>query len=434
MKLRKITPLIFSILMTFASVSAAFEIVIDKGIETALPIAIVPFSWSQASIPPFDVAGVISKNLRRSGRFAPMDIKDLPQRPNDFQEIAFKDWRLLGIENLVIGKLTLTNSGDYQIEFRLIDIYKGKQIAGFHFKTQEDKLRWAAHEISDIIYQKLIGVLGAFATRIAYVTVNKQNEQQKKYTLQIADADGHDPKILLESYEPLLSPAWSPDGRKIAYVSFESGNSAVYIQNLKTGERQEIAAHPGINSAPAWSPDGSRLAMVLSKDGNAEIYIVHISTGSLQRITNNAAIDTEPNWSPDGNKLIFTSDRGGSPQIYQLSIDGSKPRRISFRGTYNARPVYAHDGHRIAMVHGDQGSYRIALLDQRNGTLNILTDAKLDESPSFAPNGHIIIYTSIGIQGAELAAVSADGEVRQRLALQKGEVREPAWGPFLSKP
>jgi len=341
---------------------------------------------------------------------------------------------LLGMENLVIGQLRETSTGDYEVEFRLIDVYKEKQIAGFKLPSTKAQLRTTAHEISDIIYEKLIGVRGAFATRIAYITVNKQRDGKKVYTLQIADADGHSPQILLESPEPLLSPSWSPDGKKLAYVSFESKNSAIFVQDIKTGKRDKVAANKGINSAPAWSPDGSRLAMTLSKDGNTEIYIMHLASKSLQRITRNKAIDTEPNWSSDGKKLAFTSDRGGSAQIYEINVFGDgKAKRLTFDGTYNARPRYSSDGNFLTMVTGEKGVYRIAILDLRSGYFDILTRARLDESPSFAPNDHMIIYTTTGARGTALAAVSADGQVHQRLVLQDGEVREPAWGPFLPR-
>jgi TolB protein len=414
--------------------ASALDITIEQGIENPIPVAIVPFGWSQASLAPIDLSEIIVSDLERSARFEAMDFKDLPQQPSEFQNINFKDWRLLGMENLVIGQLIQTSTGDYEVEFRLIDVYKEKQIAGFRLPSTEAQLRTTAHELSDIIYKKLVGVRGAFATRIAYITVNKNREGIKTFALQIADADGHNPQVLLESPEPLLSPSWSPDGKRLAYVSFEGKNSAIFVQDIKTGKRDKVAANRGINSAPSWSPDGSRLAMTLSKDGNTEIYIMHLASNSLQRITKNKAIDTEPNWSSDGKKLAFTSDRGGSPQIYEISVlGGSKAKRLTFEGAYNARPRYSADGKSLIMVTGEKGIYRIAILDLRNGFFDILTKSRLDESPSFAPNDHMIIYTTTGARGTALAAVSADGQVHQRLELQDGEVREPAWGPFLPR-
>ena len=434
MKPGKIRIIIFSCALFVLTNAHALDITIEQGIENPIPVAIVPFGWSQASIAPDDLSEIISGDLERSARFQAMDFKDLPQQPSEFQDVNFKDWRLLGMENLVIGKLTETSSGDYEVEFRLIDVYKEKQIAGFKLPSTKAQLRTTAHEISDLIYEKLIGVRGAFATRIAYITVNKQSDGKKTYTLLRADADGHSPKVMLKSPEPLLSPSWSPDGKRLAYVSFEGRNSAIFVQDINTGKRDKVAAHTGINSAPAWSPDGSRLAMTLSKDGNTEIYIMHLASRSLERITRNKAIDTEPNWSSDGKKLAFTSDRGGSPQIYEISVLGNgKAKRLTFEGAYNARPRYSSDGNFLTMVTGDKGAYRIAILDLRSGYFDILTKGRLDESPSFAPNDHMIIYTTSGARGTALAAVSADGQVHQRLELQDGEVREPAWGPFLPR-
>jgi TolB protein len=425
---RVITCILF--LISIAVNSQTLEIVIDRGIENTLPIAIIPFGWESTAMAPVNLALTVSNDLARSGRFSTMPAQDLPQRPNQFQQINFSDWRLLGMENLVIGNLKPTADGNYEIEFRLIDVYKEEQIAGFRIPASTSQLRRTAHRISDIIFEKLTGIRGAFDTRIAYVTVTKQ-ESGKIYNLQIADADGFSPQVLLASDEPLLSPAWSPDGRQLAYVSFESRNSSVYVQDIQTGQRIQIAANPGINSAPAWSPDGSRLAVTLSKDGDPEIYIIHVASRTLQRITRHKAIDTEPNWSPDGEKIAFTSDRGGTPQIYEISVLGGKPRRLTFTGNYNARPRYSPDGSSLAMVHiPGGGAYRIAVMDLNSSYLNVLTESNLDESPSYAPNGSMIIYATTGRRGSELAAVSVDGSVHQRLALQVGEVREPAWGPF----
>jgi TolB protein len=410
---------------------AVLDIKITQGIEQALPIAIVPFSWSQASnVAPIDLTKVITDDLKRSGRFDVMDDLDLPQRPAEFDAINFNDWRKLGMENILIGNLTLTENGDYDVSFRLIDVYRGKQIAGFRIPAKPNLLRRVAHQISDIIFEKLTGTAGAFDTRVAYITVKKIKDK-KIHTLQIADADGHNAQVLLESPEPLLSPSWSPDGKKIAYVSFEGRNSAIYVQDILTGKRERVSAYEGINSAPSWSPEGSRLAMTLSKDGNTEIYIMSLHSKKLKRVTAHGGIDTEPTWSPDGRKLAFTSDRSGGPQIYEIDIRGGNPKRISFDGKYNARPRYSPDGRYISLVHAVNGSYRIGLLDLSNGSINTLTDAKLDESPSFAPNGGMIIYATTGVRGAQLAAVSVDGRIHQRLGLQQGDVREPAWGPFL---
>ena len=419
--------------LAFVSVQthAVLDIKITQGIEQALPIAIVPFGWSEASnVAPIDLTTIITNDLKRSGRFDVMNELDLPQRPSEYDAINFSDWRKLGMENILIGNLNLTAKGDYEISFRLVDIYRGKQIAGFKIPAKPNLLRRVAHQISDIVFEKLTGTPGAFDTRVAYITVKKTKEK-KIHSLQIADADGFNAQVLLESPEPLLSPAWSPNGKHLAYVSFEGKNSAIYVQDILTGKRERVAAFAGINSAPRWSPEGARLAMTLSKDGNTEIYVMSLHSKTLKRMTKHGGIDTEPTWSPDGRKLAFTSDRSGGPQIYEVDIRGGTPKRVSFEGKYNVRPSYSPDGKSIALVHAVNGAYRIGLLNLSSGTINTLTDAKLDESPSFAPNGGMIIYATTGIRGAQLAAVSVDGRIHQRLGLQQGDVREPAWGPFL---
>ena len=417
--------------MSGAQAQGELEIIIDTGVENALPIAVIPFGWN--GIPgeqPIDLHVTIANDLERSGRFVTMNESDMPQHPEEFGHVNFSDWQLLRMENIVIGNLKQTQAGDFEIEFRLLDAYKEAQLTGFRIKARRTQLRRTAHRISDLIFEKLTGVRGAFDTRIAYVTVKQDAAGEERHSLQIADADGFNPQVLLESDQSLMSPAWSPDGESLAYVSFEGNNSSVFVQNIRTGERNEVASHNGINSAPAFSPDGGRLALTLSKEGDPEIFVLHLSTNSLQRITHNRAIDTEPNWSPDGNRLIFTSDRGGTPQIYEVDLQGGAPRRLTFGGAYFARPRYSPDGTGITMVHGNNGFYRIGYLDLDSGYLSILTKNRLDESPSFSPNGSMIIYATNGRRGSELAAVSADGRVHQRLALQDGEVREPAWGPF----
>jgi TolB protein len=411
---------------------AVLEIKITSGVERPVPIAVVPFGWDgEPGAEPIDMHVTIGNNLARSGRFAPMDEQDMPQRPSRFQDVNLQDWRMIGMENVVIGSLKPGPDGNFEVEFRLVDVYRGTQLAGFRIPATRQQLRRTAHRISDIIFEKLTGVRGAFDTRIAYVTA-VTTPNGRRYGLQIADADGFNAQVLLESSEPLMSPAWAPDGRRIAYVSFEGKNSAIYVQDIVTGRREKVADNPGINSAPAWAPDGNRLALTLSMDGNPEIYVLHLSTRALQRITNDRSIDTEPAWSPDGTRIAFTSDRGGGPQIYEVDARGGPAKRLSFEGPYNARPRYSPDGKFLAVVHGRDRRYRIALLEIAGGHLEILSRSQLDESPSFAPNGSMIIYTTSGRGGSELAAVSVDGRIHQRLALQEGEVREPAWGPFLS--
>ena len=410
---------------------AVLDITITEGVEKAVPIAIVPFEWT--GLPeesPVDMHVTIANDLSRSGRFNTMDPADMPQRPVQFSQVSFNDWRLLGMENIVIGNVRPLAEGNFEVEFRLVNVFSGTQIAGFRIPATRAQLRRTAHRISDIVYEKLTGVRGAFDTRIAYVVVKKLADGTKQYSMQISDADGFNPQILLESKEPLMSPSWAPDGKQLAYVSFEGKNSAIYIQNIFTGTRERIASNPGINSAPAWSPDGTRLAMTLSKEGDPEIFVMHLGSKNLLRITTNRSIDTEPSWSPDGRMLVFTSDRGGSPQIYRVNAAGGNPERLTFTGNYNARARYAPDGKALTLVHGSEGLYRIAYMDLVANTMSLVSSARLDESPSFAPNGSMIIYATQTGRGTELAAVSADGRVHQRLAFQDGEVREPAWGPF----
>lgn len=419
-------------LVAVPAVQAALTIEITEGIEGAVPVAVVPFGIGAEDLP-VDVSAVIAADLRRSGRFAPLPPEDLISQPTEAVEVNFRDWRLLNVDYLVIGRVTPSVRDEYNIEFQVFDVLRARQLAGYSVPAKKEQMRRAAHYIADIIYEALTGERGAFDTRIAYV-IARQGPEGRRFELQIADSDGYNPQTILTSEEPVMSPAWSPDGREIAYVSFERGRAEIYAQKILTGKRRRIAAFPGINGAPSWSPDGTRLALTLSRDGNPEIYVLHLADGRLQRITRHGAIDTEPAWSPDGGSLVFTSDRGGSPQIYQAELTGGKPRRLTFEGKYNASPSFSPDGKQLVLVHRTaQGAYRIAMLDLSSQALRVLSDGRLDESPSMAPNGSMIIYaTGSGNRGV-LAAVSVDGRVKQRLRLQEGDVREPAWSPFLAR-
>ena len=417
---------------------AALTIQITEGVEGALPIALVPFDNSSIKSPlPSSLSTIIAEDLARSGRFAPMPERDLIARPHDGNAVRFADWRLLNMESLVVGRMRELGAGRYEVQFQLFDVFKGEQLAGYSIAFAIDDIRRTAHRISDLIYEKLTGQRGAFSTRIAYVTTLKAEDKSKKYQLSIADADGFNEQVILDSKQPLMSPAWSPDGQKLAYVSFESGRPEIFIQEVFSGQREVITKYPGLNSAPVWSPDGRYLAMTLSKTGNPEIYVYSLQSSKLTQITQHPAIDTEANWSPDGSKLVFTSDRGGKPQLYMVNMNGankgSRPQRISFEGDYNARGVFSPDGNHLAMVHAVQGQFRIAVLELSSGNLQVLTDTRLDESPSFAPNGSMIIYATESQNRGVLAAVSVDGRVHQRLELQQGDVREPAWSPFNKK-
>ncbi len=413
-------------------VAAALTIEITEGEEGALPIAVVPFAYQgQGARPDQDLAAIVRSDLRRSGRFDPMPVRDMLARPSSGSQVEFRDWKALGMENLVIGSIKSNGSGGYLVRFQLFDVFKGEQLAGYSIPTTVRNLRRTAHQIADIVYQQLTGQRGAFATRIAYITATGRGKQQR-VALKVADADGYDPQTIVSSKEPLMSPAWSPDGRRLAYVSFEHGKPAVYVQEVFTGKRQKVAAYKGINGAPAWSPDGRELALTLSRDGNPEIYVLNLNRRTLRRLTNHYAIDTEPAWAPDGRSIVFTSDRGGKPQIYRIPSGGGKARRITFEGSYNARASFSPDGKLLTMVTREGRAYRIGVLDLKIGALQVLSNGKLDESPSFAPNGSMIIYATKNHGKGELAAISVDGRVHQRLALQEGDVREPVWSPYTS--
>jgi len=413
-----------------ANARAVLTIKITQGAEGAQPIAVVPFGWSGGGPgAPENMGAIIAADLARTGQFKPIATADLPARPDRPEAVNFSDWRLLGTSNLLIGSVAPAPGGRFKVRFRLFDVFQASQIIGYTLDAGAGQLRRIAHQVSDIVYEKLTGTRGAFDTRIAYVT-ELDTASGKRYALRIADSDGFNAHTILESSQPMLSPAWAPKGERLAYVSYEGGQPRIYVQNLASGKRRMVAGFPGLNGAPAWSPDGTRLAMTLSKDGNAEIYVYFIGSRRLQRLTANTSIDTEPAWSPDGESLVFTSNRGGTPQIYRMPSGGGRATRLTFEGNYNARASYAPGGKKLVLVHNDRGAFRIALLDLQTTALTVLTQSNLDESPSFAPNGVMILYATTDAAGAALAADSIDGRVRQRLALQDGKVREPAWSPF----
>ena len=404
---------------------------ITRSIEGAEPIAVVPFGWQGVGEPPERLAQIVADDLARTGRYVPVPYVDLPGRPARAAEVDFNDWRILGTANLVIGQVESPQPDLYRITFRLFDVFRARQVAGFEFRAVKGaELRRVAHRISDIIYEALTGERGAFDTRIAFVTERRGEDGTRRYALRIADSDGHNPFTILDSTQPVLSPAWSPEGQRLAYVSYESHEPRIFIQDLSTGERSLVSDFPGLNGAPAWSPDGERLALTLSKDGNPELYILDLASRRLRRVTINSAIDTEPVWSPDGSTLAFTSDRSGRAQVYTVEVAGGKPARLTFEGKYNARPRYSPDGSKLAFVHQSGHEFRIAVLDLESGDLQVLTDTELDESPSFAPNGSMILYATIEHDVSTLAAVSTDGRMRQRLGVAQGGVREPAWSPY----
>ena len=409
---------------------AALTIEITQGMEGAVPIAIVPFAQPAGGArPPENVSQIVMDDLRRSGRFEPVPEQNLVSQPHEPGQVRFQDWKTLGVENLVIGKVESSGPDRFNIKFFVFDVYRGNKLIGFSVPTTRKRMRHDAHRVSDLIFEKLTGLRGAFATRIAYVTETK-SAGKRKYKLEVSDSDGYGPKTILNSKEPLMSPAWSADGKHLAYVSFEKKRASIFMQSVETAKRRKLASFDGVNGAPAWSPDGRQLAITLSRDGNPEIYIYSLAGGDTRRLTRNAAIDTEPVWSPDGKTLVFTSDRGGTPQLYSMSVQGGRAKRLTFEGKYNASADFSFDGKRLAMVHGAGGSYRIGVLEIESGVFNIVSDGRLDESPSFAPNGSMIIYaTEEGHRGV-LAAVSSDGRFKQRFSTRVGNVREPVWSPF----
>ena len=423
--------ILFLTLMS-ANVNAALTIEVTQGVEGALPIAVVPFDTSRLETElPADVAEIVANDLNRSGIFKTMVRQNLPAQPHYSTQVLYPRWRTAGQEYLVVGRIFQKSSGQYEIQFQLLDVLKQKQLVGYSLPVKKRNLRSSAHEISDLIYEKITGTRGAFNTRIAYV--RSQKDQARKYILQVADTDGFNAQTILESDQPLMSPSWSPTGQSLAYVSFENNRPEVFVQHLASAKRSKISGFEGINGAPSWSPNGKMLALVLSKDGNPDIYTLNTTTKRLTRLTRNRAIDTEPVWSNKGRSIIFTSDRSGTPQLYEVTATGGKPKRITFEGSYNSAASISPDGKYITMVHGERGRFKIAQLELETGNLTVLTDGALDESPSFSPNGKMVLYASMRGDNGVLFAVSVDGRSKHKLSDQTGDLREPVWGPYKLK-
>ena len=388
------------------------------------PVAIVPFRAEPGLQQP--VTPVVSADLARSGLFRMVDAGGLNPPPYEPQDVDYATWRARGADAVVIGTVAPLADGRYDIRFRLMDVAKQAQLAGYAYTASAAQLRHTAHRIADAIYERLTGDRGVFSTRITYIV-----KRGSRYELQVADADGFGAQTVLASNEPIISPAWSPDGRRLAYVSFENKKPVVYVHSLLDGKRHVAANFKGSNSAPAWSPDGSKLAVALSRDGGSQLFVMNPDGSGVRRLMQSAGIDTEPVFSPDGQYLYFTSDRGGSPQIYRMPANGGEAQRVTFEGSYNVSPRISRDGKRLAYITRNNGKFQAALLDLATRQAQVLTDSDRDESPSIAPNGRMILLaTVVGGRGI-LSAVSSDGRVKQRLSISAGDVREPAWGPFI---
>ena len=407
-----------------APLHAALDIEIFGGGATQIPIAIVPFAAEEKLNQ--RITPVVAADLQRSGLFRMIEPAGLA--PHEPIEVVYSEWINRGAGALVIGSTTLLPGGQVALRVRLLDVAKQVQLATYIETVPTGQLRAAAHRIADMIYEKLTGDVGVFSTRIAYVV-----KEGKRYALQVADADGFNAQPVIEYTEPIISPAWSPDGKQLAYVSFENKKPVVYVQTLATRTRKAVANFKGSNSAPAWSPDGKRLAVVLSLMGGSQIFLINADGGGLQRLSQSSGIDTEPSFSPDGQSIIFTSDRGGSPQIYRMQVTGGASgtaERLTFEGSYNVSPHYSQDGKSFTFVHRNGDRFNVAIQDLATRQVQLLTDSKFDESPSFAPNGRIILYATEVKGRGILSAVSSDGKTRQQLSTQTGDVREPAWGPL----
>lgn len=425
---------LFSILLS-ASAQAALNLELTQGVANQLPIAVVPFTSTVAFAAENNMSEVIQSDLSHSGQFKVMMMKThaLPQ-PYTSDKISVAYWRAHHIDDVILGKISDLGQGEYQVHVNLVNVAQGRKqiLAQREYTVKYPQLRALAHHISDLIYEKLTGVKGVFSTHIAYVLVTRQ-DNHRVYSLQVADMDGHNAKPLLTSTQPIMSPAWSHDGKRIAYVSFEKIMPRIYIQTIANGQRQLISDYPGINGAPAWSPDDKLLALALSKNSAApKIYLMDLANKDLRQVTFGFSIDTEPTWSKDGRSLLFTSDRGGGPQIYRMKLSNKRLQRITFYGSYNARASFSPDGKMIVVLNREQGMYNIAVQDLDDDTLLSVTHSGFNASPSFAPNGQMVLFESKPGEHGLLGMASVDGRINCRLPTPEGDVQDPVWSPFLS--
>jgi TolB protein len=418
--------LLAALLVLASPARAQLTIEITGGGAHQIPIAVLPFVGESAL--PQGITDIVEQDLSRSGRFRSLFVGGVNPLPSEVSQVDFSEWKSRLADALVIGRVQALPDGRFEARFRLLDVPKQVLLAEFVVTMHPAQNRVAAHKISDIIYEKLTGERGVFSTRIAYVV-----KQGRNFELRVADADGHGARAIVTSTEPIISPAWSPDGTRMAYVSFQNKKPVLYVQSLSATQLPApVANYKGSNSAPAWSPDGRQLAAVLTKDGSSQIYLMNSDGTGLRRMTYSGAIDTEPFFAPDGQSIYFTSDRGGSPQIYRMPASGGEPQRITFQGDYNVSPRVSPDGKTLVYVARSSGRFQLIAMDLQNRQMQALTDGYRDESPSIAPNGRMILYATDVDNRGVLAAVSSDGRVKQRLSVQAADVREPSWGPYLA--
>lgn len=436
-KSRFLALLLCGLLSAFAQ-AQQLRIQITQGVDNPIPIAIVPFEWEGFGVLPENITDVVNSDLKNSGEFEPLKEENMLSTPHEESEVYFRDWRFLGADYLLIGKIKRSaDSTLIEVQYELFDVKGEQRMVGEVISGTEAQLRDISHQISDVVFEKITGVRGAFATKILYITSQRQSSTVTNYQLNMADADGGRAQVLLQSQEPIMSPTWSPDAKQIAYVSHESTRPRIYIQDLATGKREMVADFPRNNSGPAWSPDGTKMAMVLSKDGNPDIYVMDLRTRELRKVTQHFAVDTEPSWMPDGKSLLYTSEQAGNnrPQIYQVTLDTGWTERVTYQGNWNSEASILPDGNNVVLVHREDTNddFHLSIYNIERGSLRALTgsDSSLDESPTVAPNAQMVLYASKRGGRGILNAVSIDGRVKYELPIAEGDVREPAWSPFL---